>query len=247
MTLELWFEVLGRLGGIAGIVIAVAAATWQAFKFLSAKWIDNKFAEALKKVEQKHDVMVRRLQSEIDRELERANKLHGKEFDSLAEGWAILHEAYWRARHATSRAYQIHDLTQMGAQQLAEFIDNLEFPNWRKQELQDEQNPEHRQKKYLVAWRTKQYSDCHDWRTKLVMFVDRSGIYMQPAIMEKFNQLYILIDDALLELRLRIADLTAPVNPFNDFVRSDALKDGEAVYHDLEKFIHERLWSYIPE
>lgn len=246
MTPELWFEVIAKLGGAAGLVAIVAAALWQVFKALCAKWLDNKFAERLKKAEQQHDVIVRHLQSTIDRELDRAIKLHGKEFDSLAEGWAILHEAYWRARDATGRGYQIHDLKQMRPQHLSEFIDNLDFSNWRKQELRDEQDPESRQKKYLNDWRTKQYSDCFDWRTKLVMFVDRNGIFMQPAIKAKFNQIYKLIDDALLEFKLRIADLNAPVNPFNEFMRSDALKDGEATYHDLEKLIHDRVWSSAP-
>lgn len=243
MTAELWFEVLGKLGGTAGLIIIVAIATWKAFQALSGKWLDNRFAEKLKKVEQQHDVMARHLQSSIDREFDRATKLHASEFDALTDGWAILHETYWRARDATGRGYQIHDLSQMGEGQLAKFIDNLDFPDWQKEELRQLPEDDARNKYYQRAWRSKQHSDCFKFRTELLMFVDRKAIFMQPEIKDKFVSLHRLIDDALLEFKLRIRDIDAPINAFDEFIRSDALRDGESQYLELEKLIHTRLWS----
>lgn len=243
MASQIWIDMLIKLGGLAGLLILIVGAAWKVFQALSGKWLDSRFAEKLKRIEQQHDVMIRHLQSSIDREFERAVKLHGKEFDVLSEGWSILHEAYWRAREATSRGYQIHDLKQMNIGQLAEFIDSIDFPNWRKQELRSLTDPEQRQKYYLRAWREKQYSSCSERRTDLIMFVDRKAIFMQPAIKAKFQELYNRIDNALLEFRLRIQDLDAPHNPFDEFTRSDALRDGETVYKELEALIHDRLWS----
>jgi hypothetical protein len=75
------------------------------------------------------------------------------------------------------------------------------------------------------------------------MFIDRNAIFMQAEIKQRFSELYQLIDDALLEFKLRIQDINAPVNAYNEFVRSEALARGKAVYDQLEQLIHARLWS----
>lgn len=170
-------------------------------------------------------------------------KLHGKEFDALSEGWSLLHEAYWRAREATSRGYQIHDLNQMNSCQLTEFIDSLDFPDWRKQELRSLTDPNQRQAYYLKVWREQQYSNCSERRTDLIMFVDRKAIFIQPAIKAKFQELCNQIDNALSEFKWRILSTDIPSDQPNEFKSSDALKDGENIYKELEILIHERLWS----
>lgn len=85
--------------------------------------------------------------------------------------------------------------------------------------------------------------DCFDWRTKLVMFIDRNAIFMQPDIKQHFSEVCQLVDDALLEFKLRIQDMSAPVNAYNEFIRAEALVQGKAIYDQLEKLIHARLWS----
>lgn len=243
MVSQIWIDMLTKLGGLAALLILIVGAAWKAFQTLCDKWMDSRFAEKLKKIEQQHDVMIRHLQSSIDREFERAVKLHGKEFDVLSEGWSILHEAYWRAREATSRGYQIHDLNQMNTDQLAEFIDNIDFPNWRKQELRNLTEPKQRQGYYVKTWREKQYSSCFERRTDLIMFVDLKAIFMQPVIKAKFLELLNRIDQALSELKCRLQSLDMPNGSPYEFRSSDALRDGETIYKELEALIHERLWS----
>jgi hypothetical protein len=244
MLNSLWPEMLARLGGYAFLAISIVGATWAAFKSLSGKWLDSRFAERLKKIDQDHDVMVRRLQSSIDREFQRALKLHTAEFDTLSECWSSLHTAYWLTRQATSRSYQLANLSAMTDGQLEEFIHNLDFPNWRKAELRELDDPNERQRNYLQAIREKEYSDSFNRRMDLTMLIDRKGIYMQPEVRFLFETLSRLIADAQTEALVRLQTTgTARRDQQNEFLRSDALRDGESIYHELETLIHARLWS----
>lgn len=102
------------------------------------------------------------------------------------------------------------------------------------------------QKYYEIGWRTRQYSDCQKWRVKLVQYVDRNGIFMQPDIKARFDRIRQLIADALLEFELRIRDVDAPVNRYDEHSRSDALRAAEfGLYAELEGMIRERIWSPV--
>jgi hypothetical protein len=242
MAATVWAWVVDGAGYL--FLLAVASSPWwiAGLKSVASKWLDKRFAEKLMQVEQQHDVMIRHLQSTIDREFDRAVRLHTEEFKALSKGWIVLHDAYWRARTATGRGYQIHDFTRMSEAQAKHFIENADFPEWRKAELRAIDAANDRNKYYLPAWRWKQYGDCSEARTKLIMFIDRKAIFMQPEIREKFSAIENLIDDALLEFKLRIEDGDAP-HGFNEFIRADALKDGETQYIELQMLIHTRIWS----
>lgn len=56
---QLWLDVLAKVGGYGALILLIVGGVWKAFQHLSGKWLDNRFAEKLKAVEQKHDVMVR--------------------------------------------------------------------------------------------------------------------------------------------------------------------------------------------
>jgi len=244
-----WIQSLGTLINAGLIVAAASAPAWLPhLKEFVLKAIDKRFEKQLQEADHAFQQQLRHVQSAIDRELDRARKLQDREFDALSKGWRIAHEAYWRARDATGRGYQVHDLTQMGAQQLDEFIDGLKFPAWQKQELRETQDIQARQRAYVKAWKSNQYIECMRWKQKLLMFADRRGIFIQPDIKQRLDALHQLIDDALLEFRLRIQDIDVGHNAFNEFVRSDRLRDeGKPVYDELEELIRTRLWSPVEE
>lgn len=242
-----WLQSFSGVISATVIAAAVSYPVWLPnLKEFVLKAIDKRFEKQLQDADHAFQQQLRYVQSAIDRELDRARKLQDREFEALSKGWNIAHEAYWRARDATNRGYQVHNLLQMGAQQLEEFIDGLTFPNWQKQELRDIEDMEDKQKAYVKAWRTSQYSECIRWKQRLLMFADRKGIFIQPEIKQRFDRLHHMIDDALLEFRLRIEDLDIDHNPFNEFIRADRLRDeGKPVYDELENMIRTRLWSPV--
>lgn len=238
-----WAQGLGVFTVLAGISYKAWLPPLQEW---IAKKLDQRFAKQMQAADHAFQEKVRHVQSAIDRELDRARKLQDREFEALTEGWGIVHEAYWRARDATGHGYQIHDLQTMGDQQRDEFIDNLSFPKWQKQALRDIEDMADKQKAYLKAWRWSQYAEASARRQNLLMFADRKGIFIQPEIKARFDQLHTMISDALLEFELRIRDIDAPVNPFCEFVRSDRLRDaGKPLYDELEGMVRERIWSPV--
>ena len=246
-----WLQSLGGLVGAAVIAAAVAYPFWLPhLKEFLAGWMDRRFKKQLQEADHAFQEKVRHVQSAIDRELDRARKLQDREFVALSRGWEILHEAFWRTREATNRGYQVHDLATMQDEQLEEFISSLDFPTWQKKELHEMAHGGAEdaviQKYYEKGWRWKQYAECQRWRVKMVQYVDRKGIFMQPEIKERFDRLRHLIADALLEFQLRVRDIDAPVNAYNEYIRSDALRDAEnGLYAELENMIRARLWSPV--
>lgn len=234
-------DVLAKLGGYAALVIIVFTAAWQAFKHLTSKWLENRFAEKLKKLEQRHDVMLRHLQSVIDRELDRARKLHAEEFDTLAEGWATLHDAYWRTRDATGRGRRVYQFEAMSPGQAEHFIESSELEEWQKQEIRAIEDATDRTAYYRKAMDWLTLSKCKQSRQKLVMFIDRKAIFMLPEVRALFDGLEVMIRDAFIEYETRMA---LPDDARRDFTRHEVLASaGESIYRDLETRIRERLWS----
>jgi hypothetical protein len=247
----LWLQ---RFGGIVGAAVIAAAASYPFWlphisKFI-AGWMDRRFKKQMQDADHAFQEKVRHVQSAIDRELDRARKLQDREFEALSKAWEILHETFWRTREATNRAYQVVDLAAMQEDQLVEFVASLDFPVWRKKQLLEMihggDEDEAIQKYYVKGWRTKQYSECKKWRFKLVQYIDRKGIFMQPEIKDRFEKLQQLIADALLEFELRIRDIDVQFNPYDEHTHADALRAAEkGLYVELENLIRQRIWSPV--
>lgn len=248
----LWQWVVDLSGYLFIGVVATAWWWWPKIEKAIDKWLEQRFKVKLQDAEhqfqqqlndtkQKHDVMVRHLQSSIDREFDRASRLHTEEFKALAKGWRMLHEAYWRARQATARGYSVHDFTQMEPGQADPFIRNhTELEQWQKDTLLAIKRPEERNERYKPWWWWIQYQKCERARMKLVMFIDRNAIFIQPAIRERFDRLERLISDAIIELKMRIEGARGE----GTFDKSAALaRAEEPEYKALEAQIHQRLWS----
>lgn len=109
-----WLQSIGGLVGASVITAAVSYPLWLPhLKEFVAGWMDRRFRKQIQDAEHAFQEKVRHVQSAIDRELDRARKLQDREFDALSTAWEILHEAFWRAREATNRGYQVNDLAAM--------------------------------------------------------------------------------------------------------------------------------------
>ena len=250
---KIW-QVLQSVGGLVGAAVVTAGVSYSLWlphlKGFIAGWMDRRFKMQMQDADHAFQEKVRHVQSAIDRELDRARKLQDREFEALSKAWEILHEAFWRTREATNRGYQVVDLAAMQEDQLEEFVANLEFPAWRKKQIREMihggAGAEAIQKCYVKGWRTKQHAACQKWRLKFVKYIDRQGIFMQPAAKDRFNKLQQLISDALLEFELRIRDIDVPNNPYDEHIRSDALRSAETgLYVELENLIRQRIWSPV--
>ena len=232
---------LAALGGTAGLVVILIGATWGLFKVFGEKWMTNKFDAKLKDIDHANNVLTRHLQSQLDREFDRAKRLLSKEFDVLADGWAILHEAFWRAREATSSMRIIHSFERMSDAQTEAFIEGCDLQNWQKKELREKEDAEQRDEYYKPAYEWLLYSQCMKAKTELVKIVDRNSIFMQPSIRTLFDQLQDRIANALVEYRMQIE------TDYNVRDHAMILMNSKASHYDeLERLIHARIWSAVP-
>jgi hypothetical protein len=187
-----------------GVLLAVLAGGWEFIKSRITKWLDNRFEEKLKRLEQQHDVMTRHLQSSIDREFDRAKRLLAKEFDVLSELWTLMHEAYWRARDHTSRNFQYHDFAQMSDGQAEAFIEKSALEDWQKAEVRAMDEDEDRTEYFKNATHYLYYQRCDNARQKLRIFADRNSIFMEQDIRDRVEAIVVIIGAALIEYKMRI-------------------------------------------
>lgn len=224
------------------VLLAVLGGGWEFVKSRITKWLDNRFEEKLKRLEQQHDVMTRHLQSSIDREFDRAKRLLAKEFDVLSELWTLMHEAYWRALDHTSRNYQYHDFAQMSEGQAEAFIEKSALEEWQKSEIRGFNHPDERTEYFKTATHYLNYQRCDNARQKLRIYVDRNSIFMDPDIRDRCEAIVLIIGAALTEYKMRIEN-----EDYHGFDTYDLLRAAEAdQYLPLEKLIHARVWSSIP-
>jgi len=71
---------------------------YQIFKRFAVKWLDSKFEERLQALKHKHGKEIERLRFEIAKLLDRATKLHQREFEVLPEAWSKLNDAFWNTQ-----------------------------------------------------------------------------------------------------------------------------------------------------
>lgn len=107
---EALVKLLGYLaGGSIGIAVIVGI-TWLAFKKFSESWLDSKFAKDLEEAKQEHQKELQRIQLQIDARLDRAAKLHSKEFEVLHEAWRLIDLATAATNSLTGKLVSIPPL-----------------------------------------------------------------------------------------------------------------------------------------
>lgn len=235
--------------GYALLLLAATSAWWiPALKHVAAKWLDQRFAEKLQKAdqqfqqqvkesEQRHDTLVRHLQSSIDREFDRATRLHTKEFEALTKCWRSIHKAYWLARQATASFQHLHSMQAMSPLQVQSFIDNCPLLDWQKEELRQIASEEERDSYYNKALRESRWRECMKARDALVMLTDRNAIFLMPNIRDMLDGIEKLVTSAVLELQTNLQYGT------RDDEAAKKLRQGESLYKELETAIHARVWS----
>ena len=130
-------------GGAVGIAFA-------AFRFLGAKWIENKFATQLEAHKHEQAKELEELRHKISAAFSRVTKIHAKESEVLPEVWYKLQDALGRISGVTSLWQQYPDLSRMDATQLAEFLQQSDLYESEKEELRktNDKNAYYQEKRF---------------------------------------------------------------------------------------------------
>lgn len=234
---------------IAAWVTAVLAASgvltlfaFWLFKLLGEKWLTNKFAQRLEAFKHDQQREIEHLRFEISRLLDRAVKLHQREFDVLPRAWSLTSKAFHGVEGVAASLQSYPDLQRMGAKQLDEFIAKCPLAEWQKQELKDS------------ADKNKYYQKHISWyyvglaRTavrKSAVYLLRNGIFMPPDVKAKFQTLHDMTWDAFVEHELNLRHEPERAHQNYDTILKFA-KDGKKLMTELETEVHKRLWNQSP-
>lgn len=230
-TLKSLFQVVGGLlvagGGLSLIV-------YQVFKHLSARWLDAKFEERFQNLKHAHDQEIEQLRFRISALLDRATKLHQREFEVLPEAWSKPNLAYWKTNELVAYVKESPDLNRMGAPQLNDFISKSRLTEWQREELRGSVNKTLKYE-HLIFWH-----DLHDAKAKAgesARYLAVYGIFIEQAIKSDLDTLNQRIWEALIE-----CESNKQYDMREDERVSILRSKGPTLVKALEVAIHKRLW-----
>jgi len=179
------------LAWFAGGSIVGGGLIWAAyliFKKLSASWLDHKFAVALEQSKQDNQKELQRIKLQIDARLDRAVKLHGKEFEVLPEAWRLLDLATAAARHLSGSLVQIPPLNTMSQALFDVTLANSPFSEPVREQIRADANKE---EMWGRAIRLKFIETAQTRRLEFYEYIMGKGIWIKPDLRAQF----LAIDD----------------------------------------------------
>jgi len=231
------FEVLGKLVLVGG---GGAVIVYQVFKFLAAKWLEEKFKKKFQQLVHDQNKEIERLKTELTKSFDRAAKLHQREFEALPQVWDSVSEAYWAAASLVSPLQMHSDLNRMLPKQLEAFVAQSELAEWQKEEVLASSD---KTKKFqeLIYWH--KVSRCFNANRDANISISRIGIFVQDPIKDKLQAILDLAHGALVEDQLNHEH---PPQKFSERLKNDIDRmrtDGKAWMEEAEALIKARLWE----
>jgi hypothetical protein len=232
--LDTLLKTLGALVAAGGGLVAIAYAIFRKF---GEKWLDARFEERLAAYKHEQQKELERVRFQISALLDRATKLHQREFEVVPEAWAKLNVANWNVSAFVSPMQSHPDLNRMSAAQLKEFVAACELQEWQKQELLAEPD------------KTRYYIDQIFWHKlheakaasrEASIFIATHGIFLPVDIKSRFDALTKLIWEALDEHEFNKRYGTAPL----ERKKQQALQtEAPPLLKELEALVQGRLWN----
>lgn len=186
-----WLQEMYKCFGQMGLWLAVTTGTaYLAFRFLGARWIENRFATRLEAHKHEQAKELEELRHKINAAFSRVTKIHEKEFEVLPEAWNKLQDTLGRISAVTSLYQQYPDVNRMTTSELAEFVEQSDLSASEKEELL-------KQGDKTVYYQEKRFR--HDLKNAKDSFWDfhnysiRNRIFLTPDLFEQFQT----IDDVM--------------------------------------------------
>jgi hypothetical protein len=226
------FAVIGYIVVGAG---AVGTFAWWIFRTFSEKWLNARFEERLAAYKHEQQKELEHLKFAINAQMDRATKLHQKEFEALPAAWARLTQAHGVIANVVSRYQSTPDLNAMSPEQREDVIANSKLAEWQRQLVRDakDKTAEYRNQvePHKIA-RAKKASG------KFYLYFRKNGIFVRESIKRQFDALDQLMLSALSEHQMNFQHQS------REFTSIDRLaSEGEKMVKALEAEVQKRLWD----
>jgi hypothetical protein len=245
MTLaESWSKLQNIIGPILTYLATFVVATggfgaiiYGLFKVFAEKWLNEKFEERLSAYKHAQQKELEQLKSEINALMDRTVRLHQREFDVIPEAWGLLTEAFNLVRPVALGAGLSSRIEGMTAEQFDDFLEKIPLANWQKRELRASSE---KTSYYLDAIMWHDLNRAQELCGNFHVYLSKNGIFIPPAIKEKFSALDDLLAECIGERRRSLQDKTASPK----FEKGMSLHDnGPKLLKSLERDVQGRLWS----
>jgi len=228
-------NLLATIGAVVIGAGAVGAFAWWLFRLFSEKWLNAKFEQRLaayKHVQQKE---LEHLKFEINAQMDRATKLHQREFDVLPEAWAKLTLSYAVITSLVSRSQFTPDLDSMNPAQREEFLNRSKLADWQRDTVKAASNKTNAYRSQAEPFKI---SRARKAIQKFYLYFRSNGIFIRDPIKQKFVNLDELLLAALSEHEVNFQHQS------REFASIDKLaSQGEKILKDLEGEVQKRLWD----
>jgi hypothetical protein len=233
-------DVVHRVAELIGYTVvgggAIVAFAFQLFKRFGEKWLDARFDERLQNLRHAQAQEIEGLRFKISTLLDRATKLHQREFEVLPESWSKLNDTFWQAMHFVSPIQSYPDLERESPPVRESFLEKCRLNDWEKGQvrLAREMNKKYQELifKYDLSAAKEKFREANS-------FLLKNGIFIEKDIRARSQKLLDLTWNAIIE-----ADVNHDIeHGFRQREATQGLRsNGESMMKELEAVIHERLW-----
>jgi hypothetical protein len=233
--METLFAILGYLLVAATGLTGLGVLLLFLFRTAAEKWIGTKFDKQLEAFKHEQQVEIERLKFSISAQLDRATKLHQREFDVLPKAWGKLKDAHGIISELVSRGKTITDLNPMSDPQREDFLEASPLAEWQRDLVRAAKDKTDAYRNQIEPHRI---GRAREASTKFYKYFQRNGIFIRPSIKRKIDKIDELMQGALEEHVLNFQ------HKFREFRAGDRLRsEGNALLEELEADVQERLWD----
>jgi hypothetical protein len=206
-----------------------------AMRMFSEKWLNAKFEESLAAYKHEQQKELEHLKFSINAQMDRATKLHRREFEALPEAWARLMDAYGIIIGVVSRYQSTPDLNSMTPDQQEDFLATSKLAEWQRHLVRDAKD---KNSVYRNQFEPHKIGAARKATRKFYLYFRRNGIFIREPIKQQFEELDELMRSALSEHEMNFQHQT------REFKSIDRLAaEGERMAKALEAEVQKRLWD----
>ncbi len=225
-------QAIGLIAVGAGVIGTFA---WWLFRTFSEKWLNAKFEERLAAYKHEQQKELEHLKFSINAQMDRATKLHQKEFEALPEAWARLMNAHGIILSVVSRYQSTPDLNAMRPDQLEDFIVNSTLAEWQRQLIRDAKDKTNEYRNQIEPFKIARAKKAS---RKFYLYFRKNGIFIREPIKQQFDALDQLMLSAMSEHEINFQHRS------REFKSIDRLaSEGEKMVKALEAEVQKRLWD----
>jgi hypothetical protein len=232
---ETIFAILGYLLVAATGLTGVGVLLLFLFRTAAEKWIGVKFDKQLEAFRHEQRVEIERLKFSISAQLDRATKLHQREFEVLPKAWRRLKDAHGIVSELVSRGKTITELNAMSDPQREDFLGTSPLADWQRDLVRSAKDKTDAYRNQIEPHRI---ARARSASARFYKYFQRNGIFIRPSIKRKFDKIDELMLAALEEHVLNFQ------HKFREFQAGDKLRsEGKPLLDELEADVQKRLWD----